>query len=103
MPVYEYGCETCGDFEVARPMAEVKASEACPSCGGEAARIFSAFATSVRGGARRVPSRDGAPRVVRRTPEGEEGRAARAKKAARPTPPPSHHAHGPTRPWMVGH
>jgi hypothetical protein len=89
---------------LARPMAEMKGSEACPSCGASAARIFSAFATSVRGGARRAPSRDGAPRVVRRATEREEGRSARQKKGApAPAARPSSHAHGPARPWMIGH
>ena len=66
MPLYEYRCETCGQqFESYQRMTEVKKEEACPACGGRAAKVgISMFATkgtssqggsSCGGGPRRSP------------------------------------------------
>jgi len=42
MPIYQYRCEDCGDFEVLSPMPGNK-EEPCPKCGGEAKRILAPF------------------------------------------------------------
>lgn len=38
MPLYPYSCAHHGDFEVIRPMAEVKDKEPCPECSAESPR-----------------------------------------------------------------
>jgi len=102
MPVYEYECAACGDFEVSCSMAAMKAEETCPDCGSAAPRVFSSVAI-VRGGAgarRAAAARDGTPRVVRREVGGSH---AEAKPKAAP-PRPAHAGHGHAgRPWMMGH
>ena len=40
MPVYVFSCHDCGSFELSRPMAEVGAVAYCPTCLGEARRVF---------------------------------------------------------------
>ncbi|MCV7228608.1 hypothetical protein H7J73_21565 [Mycolicibacterium komossense] len=33
MPTYPYRCDSCGPFDLTRPMAAVAASEPCPAFG----------------------------------------------------------------------
>lgn len=40
MPVYSYTCETCGDFDALRTVAERNRSIACPSCASLSQRII---------------------------------------------------------------
>ncbi|MBS9478632.1 FmdB family zinc ribbon protein [Ancylobacter radicis] len=40
MPVYEYLCESCGDFTAMRPMSEYQAPQPCPDCGASAPRVM---------------------------------------------------------------
>jgi putative FmdB family regulatory protein len=42
VPTYDYRCDGDGVFEVARPLGTPPESMACPRCGGEAVRVFSA-------------------------------------------------------------
>lgn len=42
MALYAYRCETDGPVEVRRPIGTAPAILACPSCGGRAARMFTA-------------------------------------------------------------
>jgi putative FmdB family regulatory protein len=39
---YEYRCARCGSFTVHRPMGSAAPSAACPACGGDGRRAFSA-------------------------------------------------------------
>ena len=41
MPLYDYRCTSCGDFREFRPMAESRASRACPVCGTLSERLIS--------------------------------------------------------------
>ena len=50
MPTYDYGCERCGRFTEARPMAEFAVPQPCPNCGGLAPRALTSPA--IGGGAR---------------------------------------------------
>jgi len=38
---YDYRCDHDGVFEIARPLGTAPESTACPSCHGEASRVFS--------------------------------------------------------------
>lgn len=40
MPIYEYRCENCGEFEKLQKISETPL-EICPTCGGKAERIIS--------------------------------------------------------------
>lgn len=40
MPVYEYQCGFCGDFEVSQRITEAPLTE-CPECGEQAKRLIS--------------------------------------------------------------
>ncbi|NLT21388.1 MAG: transcriptional regulator [Syntrophomonadaceae bacterium] len=40
MPIYDYKCEECGNFEKMQKMSEPALTE-CPTCGGEVKRIIS--------------------------------------------------------------
>lgn len=42
MATYEYRCEENGVFEATRPLGTAPESVACPVCGSEASRVFSA-------------------------------------------------------------
>lgn len=42
MATYEYRCAGHGAFTVHRPIGTAGPAEACPSCGGEATRVFTA-------------------------------------------------------------
>jgi putative FmdB family regulatory protein len=42
MATYEYRCERCGLFDIDRAMGTAPRAMACPTCGAEAARVFSA-------------------------------------------------------------
>ncbi|HEY2020863.1 zinc ribbon domain-containing protein [Paraburkholderia sp.] len=39
MPIYDFTCTKCGDFEVTRRMSERNDALTCPSCGLSATRI----------------------------------------------------------------
>lgn len=41
MAIYKYRCETCGGFEVARPMGAAPPSYGCVHCGAASPRTFS--------------------------------------------------------------
>ena len=46
MPLYEFECDACGSFDVFRPLSRASEPAACPTCAGEAARVWSAPAVA---------------------------------------------------------
>jgi len=40
MPMYVFACHECGQFELARPMAEASSRAYCPDCQRQARRVF---------------------------------------------------------------
>ena len=95
VPVYDFVCEGCGPFEQRRSFAEAGNPMACPSCGGEARRVYSMpntkrMPTALSGAMDRAEKSAHEPEVVRR-PEG--GTTTSGKK--------HRHSHG--RPWALGH
>jgi putative FmdB family regulatory protein len=88
MPLYDFRCEACGDFEAWRTLAELGTPMLCPNCETVTKRIFSppnVNLNSSRLSLRRQEVKE--PQVVNRELE--------------PKPQPSKVAHG--RPWMVSH
>ncbi len=94
MPVYDFVCEDCGPFEQQRSFAEAGDPMTCPSCGGEARRVYSMpntnrVSTALSGAMNRAEKSAHEPEVARRPVESK----GPGKK--------HHHNHG--RPWMMGH
>ena len=91
MPVYAFTCESCGSFDLVRPMAEAGAMAACPSCGVEARRVFTS------------PGLVRLARPVRRALDADEKSAHEpdlvSEKGGRPLP----HYHAPSPPWVLSH
>lgn len=90
MPLYDYTCANCGDFEAWRTMAEVSQPMACPTCDDVAMRLLVAPNISLNGGS--LKSRLGAsaePRLV--------------KRQEKVTSMPKNQSQRGGRPWMLGH
>jgi putative FmdB family regulatory protein len=76
MPIYEYYCQTCGkEFELMRPFSESDAPGKCPSCGTEAPKLPSVFASN-EGYSVKVPR---GPAYRGREQGSEERRSGQAK------------------------
>jgi putative FmdB family regulatory protein len=91
VPVYAFTCESCGPFDLVRPVADASRAAACPKCGAEARRVFT------------PPGLALLTRPVRRALEVEEKSAHEpdvvTEKRGRPLP--HRHAAGP--PWALTH
>ena len=88
MPLYEYRCDTCGEFEAWRAIAELGTPMYCPECQAVGKRIFSPPNISLNSGS--LASKRGEstePRLVKR----EEPAAPRYQSSSG------------GRPWMIGH
>lgn len=88
MPLYEFRCETCGDFEVWRRMAEVGNPVHCPTCEAIARRLYSAPSVNLNSGSLSTLSGSSEPRVMKRETEPSQPRYQAAQGS---------------RPWMVSH
>ena len=99
MPLYEYRCSPCGEFEVWRSMSEYNAPMQCPDCNQTAVKILSAPNINLNSGSlsaiRRVrgsviaKSKSAEPRLVRQKP--------------RELTKPRYQNSTGDRPWMVSH
>jgi putative FmdB family regulatory protein len=91
VPIYAFTCAECGPFEVQRPVTEAGAPASCPSCRGEARRVFT------------PPGLALLARPLRKTLDLEEKSRHEpevvADKRGRPLP----HKHEPTAPWVMPH
>jgi putative FmdB family regulatory protein len=89
MPVYVFSCHECGSFELSRPMADAGAAAYCPTCLGEARRVFT------------PPSLRRLATPVRRVLETEEASAHEphlvTEKRGRPLP----RRREPVPPWVM--
>ena len=111
MPLYDYGCGSCGPFREWRSMSEWEAEVPCPNCALPAPRLAAAPMLSVLSSNNRVAQ------------ERNERSAHEPKVVRREDLPRDHWHHGhrhevnplikqqfgnvqaspPDRPWMVGH
>ncbi|MBM4257855.1 MAG: zinc ribbon domain-containing protein [Deltaproteobacteria bacterium] len=48
MPIYEYSCKKCGDFEVSQRMTD-EALKKCPTCGAKVTKLISQSAFHLKG------------------------------------------------------
>lgn len=88
MPLYDFRCATCGEFEAWRSLAELDQVCRCPICAAEARRLLSAPNLNLNSSGlslRRAELPE--PQLVKRDRD--------------PQPTRNQPAHG--RPWMIGH
>ena len=89
MPLYEYRCNPCGEFEAWRTMTEYNAPINCPQCSQPAIKIFSAPNINLNSGSlSAIASKSDEPRLV--------------KKESREPSKPRYHSTA-SRPWMFSH
>ena len=97
MPLYEYECRSCGVVTDIRHGFDEAVSEACPACGGELVRRFSAtgivfkgsgfYITDSRkssGGGGSGKSKDGSEKPAASAPKPDAAPAAKSDGAAAP-------------------
>jgi len=89
MPLYEYNCHDCGEFEAWRTMAEYNTPTDCPECGLVATKIFTALNINLSSGSLSKIGRSPEPRLVKQEPK-------------EPAKPRYQSATG-SRPWMISH
>ncbi len=91
MPLYEYRCKDCGEFEAWRSLSEYNAPMACPECDAVAVKIFTAPNINLNSGSLSAIAKNPAtePRVVKR-------------KSTEPTKPRYQQVKS-NRPWMISH
>ncbi|MBE9140580.1 zinc ribbon domain-containing protein [Nodosilinea sp. LEGE 07088] len=91
MPLYDYRCETCGDFEAWRKLADLETPMVCPTCNAAVSRLFLPPNVNLNSGSFASIGDRAAkePRVVKRG-------------AKEPAPSRAQSATG-SRPWMISH
>ncbi|MGL5078731.1 MAG: FmdB family zinc ribbon protein [Waterburya sp.] len=90
MPLYEYRCNPCGEFESWRSLAEYDAPMNCPECNQVATKIFSAPNINLNSGSLSAISRKSSePRLIK-------------QELKEPTKP-RYQSSTSSRPWMVSH
>ena len=92
MPLYEYRCDDCGEFEALRPLSEYNVPMNCPDCDTVAIKIFSVPNINLNSGslsaiAKRTNSE---PRLVKQEPR-------------EPAKPRYQSSNSSSRPWMFSH
>jgi putative FmdB family regulatory protein len=92
MPIYQFWCESCGEFDLLRSFADASEPADCPSCQRTAKLVFSV------------------PNLVRTSPLVRYARSREEKSrhepeivSEKPAGHSHHHRHGPSRPWQIGH
>ena len=90
MPLYEYRCNPCGEFEAWRSMAEYNVPMNCPNCDRTAPKILSAPNINLNSGnlSAIARSQSSEPRLVKQQ-----------KKSTKPR----YQSSNSNRPWMVSH
>ncbi len=89
MPLYEYRCNPCGEFEAWRSLSEYNAPMNCPNCDRLAQKIFSPSNVNLNSGSLSAIASNSEPRLVKR-------------KQQEPTKP-RYQTSNNGRPWMVFH
>ena len=88
MPLYEYRCNPCGEFEAWRSMSEYNAPTNCPDCNQVATKIFSAPNINLNSGSLSAIAKNSEPRLVKQEP----------REPAKPR-----YYSSSDRPWMISH
>ncbi|MBX2865146.1 MAG: zinc ribbon domain-containing protein [Leptolyngbyaceae cyanobacterium MAG.088] len=91
MPLYDYSCSDCGDFDVWRKMAEVSTPMHCPECNTVAKRIFTAPNISLNSAS-----------LISKVKGKAEPRLVQRRQDPKPSSPKNQSIQG-GRPWMISH
>ena len=117
MPLYDYHCDSCGDFTALRKMSESSLPAPCEFCGDSSLRVITAPNFALLGKAQRAAHERNEksahePRSVRRSSCGCTG-AHSCKPASdnskvqaktdNPVPALQMQTKRSARPWMLGH
>ncbi|MEA5471989.1 zinc ribbon domain-containing protein [Spirulina sp. 06S082] len=86
MPLYEFRCDTCGEFEALRALAEFDNPMYCPTCNAIAQRIFCAPNINLNAGS--LPRSSPEPRLVKQKSSPASPRYQSIKSG---------------RPWAISH
>ncbi len=91
MPIYEYRCDPCGDFEVLRSLKDYNAPMYCPECENAAIKIVSLPNVNLNSGSLSALASSSCPepKLVK-------------KKATEPAKL-RHQQVNRNRPWMISH
>lgn len=91
MPLYEYRCNPCGEFEAWRRLADYNAPMNCPNCNQTAQKIFSVPNINLNSGSLSsiARSKSSEPKLV----------TQEQKEATKPR----YQSSNSNRPWMVSH
>jgi len=117
MPVYEYQCESCGDFTAMRPMSEYQDPQPCPDCGASAPRVlltaphfsgmsresFAAHATNERAANAPMTTGEYAAKKHGSGCSCCSGMKSRTKKSKTATAASGAKSFPSARPWMISH
>ena len=92
MPLYEYNCRDCGDFEILRSLSQYNAPMLCPQCNVLAVKILSVPNINLNSGSFSAIDKinSAEPRLVK-------------QKKLEPTKPRYQSTNNSSRPWMVSH
>ncbi|MGF1479271.1 MAG: FmdB family zinc ribbon protein [Cyanophyceae cyanobacterium] len=86
MPLYEYRCHACGEFEAWRPLADCHTLMHCPTCEVVAQKIFSPPNVNLNSGRVNPPATQEPRRIQRQELTSPRYQSARGG-----------------RPWMISH
>lgn len=108
MPMYNYACETCGEFAEWRRMSLCGDPVDCPACGNPAPRAVSApflrtMAHNTWIAHERNEKSAHQPRVMSRAELDKTGRRRGQVPGHDHRGCRHHHQHRSSRPWMIGH
>ncbi|MFA6903209.1 MAG: zinc ribbon domain-containing protein [Gallionellaceae bacterium] len=118
MPIYDYRCDTCGDFEAWGKMSASSAPAQCTICGANSGRIITAPSLAILGSNQRIAHERNEksahePKTTRRsscscsgahTCSGKTSNpSAKEKKAMAKTGGLEMQTKKTARPWMLGH
>jgi putative FmdB family regulatory protein len=93
MPIYAFECESCGPFELYRPVAQAGVPATCPACSAGARRRFTAPGLALLA----APLRRALDREEKSAHEPDVTSAKRGR------PMPHRHGHGHAPPWVMSH
>ncbi|WP_206817162.1 FmdB family zinc ribbon protein [Chroococcus sp. FPU101] len=89
MPLYEYCCTSCGEFEAWRTLAELEQPMSCPNCNLVAKRLFSPPMVNLNSVRLKQSSKNPEPKLIKHNREEPETPRVQNAKTARP--------------WMISH
>ncbi len=105
MPLYDYACDSCGDFRAWQTMSLAAEASDCPACGRSAARAVAApFIANMNPNTRIAHQRNEKsahePQVVTQAQLERSGPRRCGQDGGGKA---HHHVHRSSRPWMIGH